>query len=131
MIDNSSLSYQIPAVWQAKIERLATERNKSPEAIVDEAIALYLGESPEDSNSRLNLLEQEVATLRSTLTVLIATVKGLQQRSLSKLPTSNFLRTDSTPQSLNSQQAQFFDEETEDEPDEILYGFLQPEPYGH
>lgn len=127
MIENSSLSYQIPSGWQAKIERLAAERNMSPEAIIDEAIALYLGESPENSNSRLNLLEAEVTTLRNTLTTLMATVKGLQQRSLSKLPTPNFLRTDSTPPSSTSQESQLFDEESGDEPDEILYDFLEPE----
>ncbi|MFW6359053.1 MAG: hypothetical protein ACOC0N_07580 [Chroococcales cyanobacterium] len=128
MADNSQTSYFIPPDLQAKIERLATERNRSVKDILDEAIALYLGETVEKSSDRIQALETEVATLKEGLTELTGTIQALQQRLFSAASILTI------PQSQSSIPTQTFEEsepmtyeEIEDEPDEILYDFLEPE----
>lgn len=124
MVDPSQISCDIPLQWKIKIEQIATARKKTSQEIAGEAIALYLGENNEIALTRIQQLEAEVFTLRQNLTQLTTTVHDLQQRlttAASVMATSPSPMTKKNTQPLTS----FSDEEIEDEPDEILYDFLE------
>jgi predicted transcriptional regulator len=81
MAEKSIVSCQIPQDWKAKIDHLATERKKEPNQIIFEALAQYLGEDVNRNDTRLNALEAEVTTLRTSISQLERIVKELQMRS--------------------------------------------------
>lgn len=122
-----TLTCQISPNWQNKIEKIAADRNKSSEEIIAEAIALYLGEVGVNSSDRLLALEGEVAVLKQMLSQFNTTVTLLQQQQAIS-NTDPQLNTNSTlplpfPQPLVDSS---LEEEIEDEPDEILYDFIEP-----
>lgn len=126
MVDQTMVSCQIPSDWKAKIDRLAAERKKEPNQIIHEALAQYLGEDAKIKDSRLNTLETEVKFLRSLISQLDLTVKGLQQRSQTAIISE--AASVQLSQTLQMQpNADEDDDSVEDEPDEILYDFLPPE----
>ncbi|MGK7924158.1 MAG: hypothetical protein AB4290_02710 [Spirulina sp.] len=120
-----TVSCRVSQTWQNRIEKIATDRNTSSEEIMTEAIALYLGEASINSRDRLLALEGEVAVLKQMLSQFNNTVTLLQQQQVSR-----DLSTDSIPRSPVPQP--FFenaiaaDDDVEDEPDEVLYDFLEP-----
>lgn len=125
MTEKVTVNCQIPQNWKSKIERLAAERKKEVSQIIYEALAQYLGEDVEASNTRLLTLQAEVIVLQKQLAELNTTVKKMQQQLL----------VTTSPLSISHPYAQNFkqfsppeDEDLiEDEPDEILYDFLPPE----
>ncbi|MBP0018383.1 MAG: hypothetical protein J7647_12645 [Cyanobacteria bacterium SBLK] len=121
-----TLTCQISPNWQQKIEKIAADRHKSSEEIVSEAIALYLGEASVNSSDRLLALEGEVAVLKQMLSQLNTTVTLLQQQQAIAKTDLQF-KTNSTPPLPFPQPLidSSFEEEIEDEPDEILYDFLE------
>ncbi len=122
MVEKVMVSCQIPQDWQEKIARLAAERKKEPSLIIYEAIAQYLGENVETTDSRLNALETDVAQLGTT-------VNTLQQRlhTAASIMTASYAASGRPPQKLQKEEPLADEDESEDEPDEILYGFLPPE----
>ena len=117
------LQCQIEQTWQNKIAKIAADRNTSPEDIATEAIALYLGELTTHSHDRLLALEEEVAVLKQMLSQFNTTITLLQQQQLNTNLKENppSISPLSMPQPLLENAS---DEDIEDEPDEILYDFL-------
>ncbi|MDJ1167916.1 hypothetical protein PMG71_00580 [Roseofilum sp. BLCC_M154] len=105
--------------WQEKIAQIASDRQKTSEEVVQEAIALYLGEVAANSGDRLVVLEQEVALLKQTVNQLHTLITVIRQQQLKD--TSN----QKTPVSETIFMPEI-DDDIEDEPDEILYDFLEP-----
>lgn len=125
MPENSMVSCPIPLDWQAKIEVLATQRRKSPEEIVYEAIAHYLGENALTSDNRLSALEVEVSSLHGLVAELSSTVKDLQQGLVTAASSISVAETKTVnPTQVLQKVDPDLDEDIEDEPDEILYDFL-------
>ena len=129
MREKAVISCEIPVDWQAKIDKLATARSKSSEQIFYEAIALYLGEDIANFDNRFHSLEQEVSTLKDTITQLTVLVQDLQQKLTTAAAIINTQSIQSPPISQNPPPVpspNFEEAELEDEPDEILYDFLEP-----
>ena len=127
MSENPKVSCQVPPDWKAKIEGLAVLRGKTPEEIIYEALGQYLGEEQSTNENRFNNLEVEVSSLNTNIASLTSTVKDLQQRlvtaaSIISIPETNSI----TPQQRLSNINSLYQEDLEDEPDEILYEFLDP-----
>ena len=127
MSENTQVSCQVPFDWKAKIERLAVLRGKTPEEIIYEALGQYLGEEQSTNETRFNTLEVEVSSLNTNIASLTSTVKDLQQRlvtaaSIISIPETNSIPVPKMLQNINS----MYQEDLEDEPDEILYEFLDP-----
>ncbi|MFB2970095.1 hypothetical protein ACE1CD_14055 [Aerosakkonema sp. BLCC-F183] len=129
MSENVMVNCQIPQDWKRQIEQIAAQRKKQSAQIIYEAIAQYLGEDIQTVDNRLLALEKEMPTLQKEITQLNATVKSLQERL--HAATSTIAISD--PASVNLikkvQQEYIYSDENfpDDEPDEILYGFLEPE----
>lgn len=132
MSEDVMVSCQIPQDWKRQIEQIAAQRKKKSAQIIYEAIAQYLGEDIQTVDNRLLALEKEMPTLQKEITQLNTTVKNLQE----KLQAAASMLTISYPASVNlppkvqqsSQPNHDNDDDfPEDEPDEILYGFLEPE----
>jgi hypothetical protein len=105
--------------WQEKIAQIASDRQKTSEEVVQEAIALYLGEVAVNSGDRLLALEKEVTLLKQTINQLHTLITVIRQQQLKdtssqKIPVPETILIPET------------DEDMEDEPDEILYNFLEP-----
>lgn len=127
MVDQSRISCDVPSQWKIKMEEIAAARNKTSEEILSDAIALYLGEDIEITSTRIKLLEAEVSTLRQNMAQLTATVNDLQQRLTTA---ASIMSVSSSPLKITapvSETTPSFYEEMEDEPDEILYDFLESE----
>ncbi|MDB9312825.1 hypothetical protein PN462_06905 [Spirulina sp. CS-785/01] len=92
-------------------------RNTTVDRLGYEAIAQYLGETVESSETRLASLETQMATLQKTLSQLNLTVASLQKQLITPTPPQP------SPQGKPQPDAELL----EDEPDEILYDFLPPE----
>jgi len=118
MLEKVTVSSQVPPEWKAKIERLAADRKKTPNEIIYEAIAQYLGEDVKTNDSRLNILETDVSMLQRQVGELNLTIKSLRQRLLVSATS-----TISIVETTSNEDEDFI----EDEPDEILYSFLPPE----
>ncbi|MBD2181531.1 hypothetical protein [Aerosakkonema funiforme] len=131
MTEEVMVSCQIPQDWKRQIEQIAAQRKKQSAQIIYEAIAQYLGEDIQTVDNRLLALEKEMPTLQKEVTQLNTTVKNLQE----KLQAAASIITISYPPSVNlpqnvqkSQPTDYNDDDfPDDEPDEILYGFLEPE----
>lgn len=105
--------------WQEKIAQIASDRQKTSEEVVQEAIALYLGEVAANSGDRLLALEKEVALLKQTVNQLHTLITVMRQQQLK----------DTSSQKTAISETVFMpeiDEDMDDEPDEILYDFLEP-----
>ncbi|AFZ14564.1 hypothetical protein Cri9333_3754 [Crinalium epipsammum PCC 9333] len=127
MSENPQVSCQVPPDWKAKIQHLAVLRGKTPEEIIYEALGQYLGEEQSTNETRFNTLEVEVSSLNTNIASLTSTVKDLQQRlvtaaSIISIPETNSIPAPKMIQNINS----LYQEDLEDEPDEILYEFLDP-----
>ena len=125
MTETVTVNCQIPQTWKAKIQRLAAERKKELTDIIYEALAQYLGEDVEATNTRLLTLQAEVLMLQKQVAELSTTVKKVQQQLL--VPTSPLSISNPythKPKEITLSEA---DDLIEDEPDEILYDFLPPE----
>jgi predicted DNA-binding protein len=118
------MSCRVSQTWQQKIEKIATDRNKSSAEIMTEAIALYLGEVGANSSDRLLALEGDVAVLKQMLSQFQTTLMLLQQQLNPNL-TPNLTLPSSVSQPF-FENAIAEEEDWEDEPDEILYDFLEP-----
>ncbi|MEA5470942.1 hypothetical protein [Spirulina sp. 06S082] len=120
-----TVSCQISSTWQDKIQKIAADRNTSQAEIIGEAIALYLGEVGANSSDRLIKLEGEVAVFKQMLSQLNVTVTRLQQQvNLGSIPRSPV----SQPRFENAiaEELKEMEEDIEDEPDEVLSDFLEP-----
>ncbi len=109
MSDLVRVHCEIPLLWKSKLERLAAERKIAPTDLMREAIACYLGEAIGPHTARLDALEGELIALRravQSLTHPIATPPPV----LTPFPSHPTLTEDDG-----------------DEPDEILYDFLEGE----
>ncbi|NJR64658.1 MAG: hypothetical protein HC772_03950 [Leptolyngbyaceae cyanobacterium CRU_2_3] len=133
----TTLKCHIPKTWQAEIQALARQAGHSPEQVIYEAIAQYLGKSSGKSSSKskgqnnstphvLTEVQQrlEIVEHRShkadeamiqvlALTVRVAALEQVIQ--LARL----------TPRSLDFKPTD--EEDPDDEPDEILTSFLESE----
>jgi len=113
------MQLNISKSWQEKIAKIASDRQKTSEEVVKEAIALYLGEVAANSGDRLVALEQEVALLKQTVNQLHTLITVIRQQQLK----------DASNQKTPVSETVFMpevDDDIEDEPDEILYDFLEP-----
>lgn len=121
-----TVSCQISSTWQDKIKKIATDRNTSQAEIIGEAIALYLGEVGANSSDRLVKLEGEVAVFKQMLSQLNVTVTRLQQQvnlgSIARSPVSQPRFENAIAKGLEE-----MEEDIEDEPDEVLSDFLEPD----
>ncbi len=108
MSDLIKVHCEIPLLWKSKLERLAAERKIAPTDLMREAIATYLGEAIGPHTARLNALEAEVVALRGAVQSLTRPIAMAPQPP--------------TPFSLHSALT-----DDEDEPDEVLYDFLEGE----
>jgi predicted nuclease with TOPRIM domain len=129
MSENPQVSCQVPADWKAKIQHLAVLRGKTPEEIIYEALGQYLGEEQSSYENRFNRLEVEVSSLNTNIASLTSTVKDLQQRliaaaSIISIPETNSITVSKMIPNININS--MYQEDLEDEPDEILYEFLDP-----
>ena len=127
MSENPQVSCQVPPDWKAKIQHLAVLRGKTPEEIIYEALGQYLGEEQSSHENRFHTLEVEVSSLNTNIASLTSTVKDLQQRlataaSIISIPETNSITAPKMLLNVNS----MYQEDLEDEPDEILYEFLDP-----
>ncbi|MDJ1178488.1 hypothetical protein PJF56_06395 [Roseofilum sp. BLCC_M91] len=113
------MQINISQSWKQKIAKIASDRQKTSQEVVQEAIALYLGEVAANSGDRLVALEQEVILLRQMVNQLHTTTTVMRQHQLST-PSSQ-----QTPVSETLFMPEI-DDDIEDEPDEILYDFLEP-----
>ncbi|MDJ1184725.1 hypothetical protein [Roseofilum casamattae] len=104
--------------WQDKITKIASDRQTTPEEVMQEAIALYLGEVAANSGDRLVALEQDVIILKSTVDRLRTLVTVMRQQQLNA--PSNVISETSAIADIDD------DDDIYDEPDEILYDFLEP-----
>ena len=125
MTETVTVNCQIPQTWKAKIQRLAAERKKELTDIIYEALAQYLGEDVEATNTRLLTLQAEVLMLQKQVAELSTTVKKVQQQLL--VPTSPLSISHPYTHKPNEITLSEADDLIEDEPDEILYDFLPPE----
>ncbi|HEY9690954.1 MAG TPA: hypothetical protein V6D15_01990 [Oculatellaceae cyanobacterium] len=127
MSENPQVSCQVPPNWKAKIERLAVLRGKTPQEIIYEALGQYLGEEQSTNETRFNTLEVEVSSLNTNIASLTCTVKDLQQRLVTAASIISIPETKSiTPQQRLPNVNSLYQEDLEDEPDEILYEFIDP-----
>ncbi|QIZ71848.1 hypothetical protein [Oxynema aestuarii] len=127
MTENFNLNREIPPDWHSKLEEIARLRQTSIDCIVAEAIAQYLGEDTPPHDRRLEVLENRVSQLSQNLDRLQKILSQLQLQNLSDdrdrpLPPSPTTPTVSPPPNFSP-----MDEVIYDEPDEILYDFLEPE----
>lgn len=128
---------RIPKAWVEKLKALSEATGRSQTDLIVEAISRFLDEEVDTMSDRLLSVEQEIHVLHQHLTKVpdsndvamlafrvqkleeaIATVPAaLQTRSsgLSTLPTVSL--------------SELSYEDIEDEPDEILYDFLEPEAH--
>ncbi|NEO26742.1 MAG: hypothetical protein F6K03_07555 [Kamptonema sp. SIO4C4] len=115
-MSDSQFQITVPSQWRSKLEQLAKTRNTTVDRIGYEAIAQYLGETVESSETRLASLETQMSSLQKTLSQLNLTVASLQNQLITSSPASS-------PQPPPDADTELL----EDEPDEILYDFLPPE----
>ncbi|MDB9515756.1 hypothetical protein PN466_02135 [Roseofilum reptotaenium CS-1145] len=113
------MQVNISSSWQEKIGKIASDRQKTSQEVVQEAIALYLGEVAANSGDRLVALEREVTLLKQTVNRLHTLVTVMRQQQLSAPSTQQ------TPISETVLMPEP-DDDMDDEPDEILYDFLEP-----
>ena len=127
MENNTVVSCEIPNHWQVKLDDLGNARGKSTSQIVYEAIALYLGEDVSTLDNRLIAMEEEVSRLNTSLEQLGSTVQNLQQKLVTAASIIGVTGTNSLGTNKVVESAPNPDEEVwDDEPDEILYDFLEP-----
>lgn len=123
MTDYVAVNCQIPSPWLDKLESVATIRNQSLSVVVQDAIAQYLGESNLTTNKDVEDLRVQILTLQQQFDNLKAHVE-VKDKQLLTLATINQIK----PQLLPHLPTAISDEEVyEDEPDEVLYDFLEPE----
>jgi len=109
MSDLVRVHCEIPLLWKSKLERLAAERKIAPTDLMREAIACHLGEAIGPHTARLDTLEAEVAALWGAVQSLTRPIPTPPQM-LTPFPSHPALTEDG-----------------EDEPDEVLYDFLEGE----
>lgn len=117
MSDVIRVHCELPLAWKMKLERLAAERKQAPADVMTEAIAYYLGETVNTNAQRLDSLDSEVTSLRQSLHELTQRLDYVQAIALKRSPA---LATPPPPPSDH----EYWD--IDDEPDEILYDFLDP-----
>lgn len=134
MIEYSRISCQVPSAWKAKLERLATERHRAPEQIFYEAIAQYLGETAVTEAAERDpmvMFSAEIAVLRQEVSSLRAMIQSATQPFLAQADQSNSSADISAAPAMRSTPSSSLTDddwdEDEDEPDEILYDFLEPD----
>lgn len=127
MVENVKVNCQIPQEWKQKIEHLAAERKIEINQILSEAIGQYLGEDPHNADHRLQRLEMQVSILQKDSALLALTVNHLrQQLSAATSLIDRSAAPGNLSQKLQAEQPIDLEDEIEDEPDEILYEFLDP-----
>ena len=128
MENKTVVNCEIPNHWQAKLDELGNARSKSTSQIVYEAIAIYLGEDVSTLDNRLIAMEEEVSRLNTSLEQLTSTVQNLQQKLVTAASIIGVVETNSLGKNYQVvESSSNSDEEPwDDEPDEILYDFLEP-----
>lgn len=123
MPDFATVQVAMPFAWLTKVDKLAQERDRSSQEILQAAIAQYLGVPLPNQDSRLGQLEADVQDLKTQLRQLNRTLSQQQQqsRSQSSAPKPKVL-AEPTPSGN-----WIDDDEDVDEPDEVLLDFLPPE----
>ena len=114
------VTVKLPNTWVEQLEALSQSTGRSQNELLSEAIGRYLGQddsSASDStvSDRLQKLEQELSDLRQTVDQLV------QAQAFASLARSTQPAMEPSRSSEDSD-----DDEIEDEPDEILYSFLEP-----
>ena len=128
MENKTVVNCEIPNHWQAKLDELGNARGKSTSQIVYEAIAIYLGEDVSTLDDRLIAMEEEVSRLNTSLEQLTSTVQNLQQKLVTAASIIGAVETNSLGNNyqLVESSSNSDEEAWDDEPDEILYDFLEP-----
>ena len=114
------VTVKLPNTWVEQLEALSQATGRSQNELLSEAIGRYLGQddstaSDSTVSDRLQKLEQELSDLRQTVDQLV------QAQAFASLARSTQPAMEPSRSSEDSN-----DDEIEDEPDEILYSFLEP-----
>ena len=114
------VTVKLPNTWVEQLEALSQATGRSQNELLSEAIGRYLGQddstaSDSTVSDRLQKLEQELSALRQTVDQLV------QAQAFASLARSTQPAMEPSRSSEDSD-----DDEIEDEPDEILYSFLEP-----
>ena len=114
------VTVKLPNTWVEQLEALSQSTGRSQNELLSEAIGRYLGQddstaSDSTVSDRLQKLEQELSDLRQTVDQLV------QAQAFASLARSTQPAMEPSRSSEDSD-----DDEIEDEPDEILYSFLEP-----
>ena len=114
------VTVKLPTAWVEQLEALSQSTGRSQNELLSEAIGRYLGQddstaSDSTVSDRLQKLEQELSDLRQTVDQLV------QAQAFASLARSTQPAMEPSRSSEDSD-----DDEIEDEPDEILYSFLEP-----
>jgi uncharacterized membrane protein YukC len=119
------VTVKLPNTWVEQLEALSQATGRSQNELLSEAIGRYLGQddstasdstvSDSTVSDRLQKLEQELSDLRQTVDQLV------QAQAFASLARSTQPAMEPSRSSEDSD-----DDEIEDEPDEILYSFLEP-----
>ena len=114
------VTVKLPNTWVEQLEALSQATGRSQNELLSEAIGRYLGQdnstvSDSTVSDRLQKLEQELSDLRQTVDQLV------QAQAFAALARSAQPAMEPSRSNEDSD-----DDEIEDEPDEILYSFLEP-----
>ncbi|NEO88512.1 MAG: hypothetical protein F6J87_30425 [Spirulina sp. SIO3F2] len=123
MPDFATVQVAVPFAWLAKVEKLAQERDRSNQEILQAAIAQYLGVPLPNQDSRLGQLEAQVHALKTQLSQLNRTINHFQNQP--QPASTPPLETPTQP--VPSGNWIDDDDDDVDEPDEVLLDFLPPE----
>jgi len=115
------VTVKLPNTWVEQLEALSQATGRSQNELLSEAIGRYLGQddstaSDSTVSDRLQKLEQELSDLRQTVDQLV------QAQAFASLARSTQPAMEPSRSSEDSDD----EDEFEDEPDEILYSFLEP-----
>ena len=115
------VTVKLPIAWIEQLEALSQATGRSQNELLSEAIGRYLGQddstaSDSTVSDRLQKLEQELSDLRQTVDQLV------QAQAFASLARSTQPAMEPSRSSEDSDD----EDEFEDEPDEILYSFLEP-----
>lgn len=130
MQNSATVQLQLPIAWLTKIQHLAEQRERSSEEVLQGAIAQYLGVPLPDQESRITQLEADIRALNRQIRQLSTTLSQIQLSAIDTTVASSPIDAADmdTVETVRSQPSgNWIDDDTDDEPDEVLYDFLPPE----